>query len=200
MQRVYQRCSACTTTAARAPDMTSCQLSTNVPLHLTKMLLHKFISQKNLAKIKLSLFFLFSFSISGLLCTTMPLADHVHILDKQRNTGLSIQVPGSFWSGMPAADKKKMFTAPVQSWKPSYKWNSSYAILESILKNQKILQRVFVDDSFEENGQSLLAAVSEFRSIRLLCSLLAPFADTTNLFEGETYITASLGHALVRQL
>ena len=52
----------------------------------------------------------------------MPLADHVQILDKQRNTGVSIQIPGSFWSGMPAADERKMFSATVQSWEPSYKW------------------------------------------------------------------------------
>ena len=79
-------------------------------------------------------------------------------------------------------------------------WNSSYATLESILKNQKILQRVLLDDSFEESRQSLPPTVSDFCSIRLLCSLLAPFADATNLLEGETCITASLGHAVLRQL
>ena len=42
--------------------------------------------------------------------------------------------------------------------------------------------------------------VSEYHSIHLLCSLLAPFADATNLSEGKTYFTASLGHAVVRQL
>ena len=77
---------------------------------------------------------------------------------------------------------------------------SSYAMLESIIKNQKILQRVFPYDSFEQNRQCLLPTVSEFRSIYFVCSLLAPFADATNLFEGETYITASLGHAVVQLL
>ena len=80
------------------------------------------------------------------------------------------------------------------------RWNSSYAVLESILKNQKILQLVFLDESFEENMQSLLPKVSQFHSIRLPCSPLAPFADATNLLEGETYITASLGLAVARQL
>ena len=77
------------------------------------------------------------------------------------------------------------------------RWNSTYAMLVTILKNQKILQCVFLDDSFEESTQSFLPTLSEFCSTRLLCSLLAPFADTTNLFEGEAYITASLGHAVV---
>ena len=65
---------------------------------------------------------LFCFFISGLLCTTMRPADHVQILDKQRNTGDSIQIPEGFWSGMPAADNEKVFTATVESWEPSYKW------------------------------------------------------------------------------
>ena len=77
---------------------------------------------------------------------------------------------------------------------------SSYVMLESILNNQKILQRVFLDNSFEENRQSLLPMVSEFCSILLLCSLLAALPNATNLLEGEIYITTSLGHAVVRQL
>ena len=72
-------------------------------------------------------------------------------------------------------------------------------MLESIPKNQKIQQRVFLDDSFEENRQSLLPTVTAFHSMFLLCSLLAPFAHARNLLKGETYITASLGQAVVRQ-
>ena len=80
------------------------------------------------------------------------------------------------------------------------RWNSSYAMLESILKSPKTLPCDFLDDSFEENRQSLLPKVNKFRSICLLCSVLAPFADATNRWEGETYIIASFGHAVVPQL
>ena len=98
------------------------------------------------------------------------------------------------------AGKQQSETFTALRQEVATRWISSYAMLESILKNQKILQCVFLDDSFEEKRQSLLPTVSEFRSIPLLCSLLAPCADATNLVEVETYITASLGHAVVRQL
>ena len=90
---MHQSCSTC----IRYDELPTQQQCSSA---LIKILLHTFISQKNLAEINSSSFFLFCFFISGLLCTTMPLAYHIHILDKQRNTGVSLQIPGSFWSGM----------------------------------------------------------------------------------------------------
>ena len=96
------------------------------------------------------------------------------------------------------ADKHQSGTYTTLKQELATQWNSSYAMLENVLKNQKILQCVFLNDSFEENNQCLLPTASEFRSNCLLCSLLAPFGDATNLLEGETYITGSLGQAVLR--
>ena len=70
------------------------------------------------------------------------------------------------------AGKQQSETVTTLKQEVATHWNSSYAMLESILKNQNILQYVFLEDSFEENRQSLLPTVSEFGSICLLCSLL----------------------------
>ena len=98
------------------------------------------------------------------------------------------------------AGKQQSETYTALKQEVATQWNSSYAMLENILKNQKILLCVFLNDSFEENNQCLLPTASEFRSNCLLCSLLAPFADATKLLEGETYITGSFGQAVLRQL
>ena len=58
------------------------------------------------------------------------------------------------------AGKQQSETFTALKQEVTTRWNSSYAMLESILKNQKILQRVFLDDSFEENRQSLLPTAS----------------------------------------
>ena len=98
------------------------------------------------------------------------------------------------------AGKQQSETFTTLKQEVTTRWNSSYAMLERILKNQKILGSAFPDNSFEQTRQSLVPTVSEFSSTRWLCSLLAPFAYCTNLLEGETYITARLGTAVVRQL
>ena len=105
--------------AARAPEaqglalqLSKCTKYDSLPAQspcvpaLYKMLLHKFSSQNHLAIIHSSLFLLFCFFISGLLCNTMAVANHVQILDKHRNTGVSIQIPEGFWSGIAAADRR----------------------------------------------------------------------------------------------
>ena len=107
MQRMHRSRSVCSRAAARAPDMTLCQVSANVSLHLTKCCCTKLFRTTNLATIKRYLFFLIFFFISARFCTTTLLANHVGILDKQRKTAVSIQSPGTFRSGMPAANKSK---------------------------------------------------------------------------------------------
>ena len=70
------------------------------------------------------------------------------------------------------ANKQQSETYTTLKQEVTTGWNSSYAILESILKNQKILQHVFLDDSFEENRQSLLPTMSDFAvygSMQLIC-------------------------------
>ena len=78
--------------------------------------------------------------------------------------------------------------------------NSSHRTMDSILRKQKTFQNVFWNNSFDDTRRSRLPTESELLSLRLLCALLAPFLDATNVIEGNTYLTASMAHGIVLQL
>ena len=73
-------------------------------------------------------------------------------------------------------------------------------MMDSILRNQKTFQSFLWNDSFDDTRRRLLPTQFELQSLRLLCALLAPFLDATNVIEGQTYVTASMTHRIVQQL
>ena len=47
---------------------------------------------------------------------------HILLVDKVDNIGVTFQVPGSFWSGLSGVDRKKKWEGEILSWDPNYQW------------------------------------------------------------------------------
>ena len=47
---------------------------------------------------------------------------HILLVDKVDNIGVTFEVPGSFWSGLGGVDRKKKSEAEIVSWDPNYQW------------------------------------------------------------------------------
>ena len=50
---------------------------------------------------------------------------HILLVDKVDNIGVTFQVPGSFWSGLCGVGCKQKWEAEIVSWDPNYQWPKS---------------------------------------------------------------------------
>ena len=71
---------------------------------------------------------------------------------------------------------------------------------KSVLAHIQTLRELFNDDSMEEEYQQLLPTASEIRVLRFLIGVLQPFAEATDILEGESYLTSNAAHVLITQL
>ena len=71
---------------------------------------------------------------------------------------------------------------------------------KSVLAHIQTLREVFNDDSMEEEYQRLLPTASKIRVLRFLIGVLQPFAEATDILEGESYLTYNVAHVLITQL
>ena len=73
---------------------------------------------------------------------------HVQVVFKQRNVGVQLQVPGTFWQGGTKEERRKLHRCTITEWSPNYEWrgrSSSEAFL------------------FTVKGDSTTYAMSEFQ-------------------------------------
>ena len=52
----------------------------------------------------------------------------------------------------------------------------------------------------EEEYQQLLPTASEIRALKFLIGVLQPFAEATDILEGESCLTSNVAHVLITQL
>ena len=71
---------------------------------------------------------------------------------------------------------------------------------KSLLAHVQTLREVFNDDSMEEKHQQLVPAASEICVLRFLIGVLQPFAEATDILDGESYLTSNVAHVLIAQL
>ena len=71
---------------------------------------------------------------------------------------------------------------------------------KSVLSHIQPLREVFKDNSMEEEHQQLLTTASEICILRFLIGDLQPFAEATDILEGESYLTSNVAHVLIAQL
>ena len=71
---------------------------------------------------------------------------------------------------------------------------------KSVLAHIQTLREVFNDDSMEEEYQQLLPTAFEIRVLRFLIGVLQPFAEATDILEGESYLTSNNAHVFITQL
>ena len=71
---------------------------------------------------------------------------------------------------------------------------------KSALAHIQTLREVFNDDSMEGEHQKLLPTASEIPVLRFLIGVLQPFAEATDILEGESYLTSNVAHVLFAQL
>ena len=71
---------------------------------------------------------------------------------------------------------------------------------KSVLAHIQTLREVFNDDSMEEEYQQLLPTASKIRVLRFLIGVLQPFAEATDILEGESYLTSNVAQVLITQL
>ena len=70
-------------------------------------------------------------------------------------------------------------------------------MLQSLLHCNGILQAVLCAD--DANSELLLSA-AETHELRLLCALLHPLKEVTDLMQGDGYVTSSCSLLLVRRM
>ena len=83
-----------------------------------------FTLQKNQISTHLNCF-LQCFNVKSLMILHFSLTEmqqHILLVDKADNIGVTFQVPGSFWSGLSGVDRKKTREAEIVSWDPNYQW------------------------------------------------------------------------------
>lgn len=71
------------------------------------------------------------------------------------------------------------------------RWNSTYLMLESYIKNELILKSLSATNILVSN---------EWDEIKLITKLIKPFYDITNLVSGTTYPTFAYSYALTLQI
>lgn len=70
----------------------------------------------------------------------------------------------------------------------STRWNSTYLMLQSALK----YQRVFASLSFHDDNYKVCPSEEEWKRAEKICAFLLPFYETTNLISGTSYPTSNL--------
>ena len=73
-------------------------------------------------------------------------------------------------------------------------------MVKSVLAHIQTLREVFNDDSMEGEYQQLLPTISEICVLRFLIGVLQPFAEATDILEGESYLTSNVAHVLITKL
>ncbi|XP_050909603.1 zinc finger BED domain-containing protein RICESLEEPER 3-like [Lathyrus oleraceus] len=79
-------------------------------------------------------------------------------------------------------------TSAGLSYDVSTRWNSTYLMLQSALK----YQRVFASLSFHDDNYKVFPSEEDWKRGDKICTFLLPFYETTNLISGTSYPTSNL--------